>query len=384
MPVGKTLGGSTAINAMIYMRAHPSDFHAWSALAGDDWSPVQMSAVWDPMESQLGIHTLEPTPLHPAMQAFLAATDPNDSDDSEDQKGLMFEPHTGVARYLRCQNRGRRRSAYDLWLREPAIRERTRLGLLSIRLDAWVQRFVIDSESVTGVQVDCGGACEIIRANKGVICCAGAIHSPRLLIASGIGNATELGMVGIEPRVHLPAVGQNLQDHLIYPIVRELRQGKSIGPSPSRDQRLQYLRSRTGDRSSNIAELGGFFRFDSTDGAASPPDYQWHVTPTHYLEYPRRQDPTNALSVGVTLSRPASRGSLRLVRRADTHKLDSRETECAGSDYSEFELSIDPAYLRTQEDRDRMVDAVMETRERLSIASFEHLLGDELMPSKKR
>jgi choline dehydrogenase len=393
MPVGKTLGGSSAINAMIYLRGHPSDYVAWQSLAGDDWSPAKLPAVWNQMESRMGIHAFESPRLHPAMQAFLAAIDPTavdlgviDLGETCVQKRSMLEPSLGIARYLRCQTRGRRRSAFDFWLRELDVADRARLRSVSIRSNTLVQRFVFSSasHSVSGVQVDCGGSLENIHANKGVICCAGTIHSPRLLMASGIGNSSELASVGIEPRAYLPAVGQNLQDHLIYPVVRELLRGQSIGPSPSRDQRWEYLRSRTGVRSSNLAELGCFFRLDSNHDVASPPDYQWHVTPTHYLEYPHRKIPTNAVSIGVTFSRPKSRGSIRLFRQSDTRKFSSPQSGCILSQNSEFRLCIDPAYLKVQEDRDRMVDAVMETRQSLSISTLNGFLGDELMPGKKK
>jgi choline dehydrogenase len=137
---------------------------------------------------------------------------------------------------------------------------------------------------------------------------------------------------------------------------------------------MRYLRDRTGPRSSNIAEAGGFFVWHGSSGA-SVPDYQWHITPTHYLEYPHRHDPTSAISFGVTVLRPKSRGRISLVRSEDANGTDTKEP---------FTLRIDPAYLTDESDRTTFVRSIQESRELLADSNLQTLLGQEIMPGEKR
>jgi len=145
----------------------------------------------------------------------------------------------------------------------------------------------------------------------------------------------------------------------------------------SNAERYAYAKDRTGPMTSNIAEVGGFLPFanqakESRDHEKLLPDFQWHVTPTHYLEYPTKPEPTAAISIAVTLCQPTSRGAVRIVpsTRNDSHQ--------------RFKLEVDPAYLTSANDLPRLLTAVQQTRSIFEGDSFFELVGDELMPGTKR
>lgn len=364
MPVGRTLGGSSAINAMIFMRAHASDFQAWYSMLGEEWSPLRMEEAFRAIEQLTGIVDQAIPDLHEVTKDLMECIG-----QSVPRHRRLDEPRLGVGPFVRCQRNGRRQSAWDLQLNH-----RSRKPSLTVRTDTAVERIEFESDRAVGVQVVSPNGIESIRAGKGVILCAGAIHSPRILHASGIGDSEYVRGLGCSLVCNSPMVGQNLHDHLVYPIVHQLRRGVSLNPSPSQADRIRYLRDRTGPRSSNIAEAGGFFAWHGSNNA-SVPDYQWHITPTHYLEYPHRKDPTPAISFGVTVLQPKSRGRISLVRSED-----ASGTVAKGP----FTLRIDPAYLTEESDRTAFVRSIQESRMHLADSNLQALLGQEIIPGEKR
>lgn len=364
IPVGRTLGGSSAINAMIWLRGHVSDFRSWQSKLGSDWCPDQVERAYHAIEQATGILETPAPSLHEVIECFLEG-----AGQSVPVHKRLEGPQIGVGPFVRCQTNGRRRSAWDLWLkhRTPAVNT-------MVRTDTMVEKIVFDFDRAVGVQVKTPVGIESIRACKGVLLCAGAIHSPRILLASGIGDDADLRSIGCTVVCKSPRVGMNLHDHLVYPIVHELRSGESLRPFPNSEDRIRYLRDRTGPRSSNIAELGGLFAWDGSE-TPTIPDYQWHVTPTHYLEYPHRANPTSAISMGVTVLQPKSRGSVRLV---------SSESEGISNAKGPFSILIDPAYLAEESDMDRFIRSIEQSRMRLAEMNLKSLLGTELLPGEKR
>jgi choline dehydrogenase len=376
LPAGKTLGGSSAINAMIYLRGHASDYKRWEQLVGPDWSPTQVAIAFSEMEESVGIGQSPSPDLHPATHEFLElAARSGVAQFSEP----FLEPAIGVGAYARCQSNGRRRSAWDLWLKEQFSSPQKKSGIQLIP-NASVHHLVIKQQRVIGVAITANNTntpAETLSARKGVLVCAGAIQSPRLLLASGLGEATELADIGVHCHVDLPAVGKNLQDHLLYPVVRTLKRHKPLPSRMDYAERYVYAKSRTGPMTSNIAEVGGFFLLpepfvERKDSSKDLPDFQWHVTPTHYFEYPTNPNPTAAISIAVSLCRPSSCGSVRLVSTAH------------GDSNSELELAIDPAYLASPDDLSRLLAAVKQTRSIFEGDSFSELVGNEWMPGSKR
>jgi choline dehydrogenase len=379
LPAGRTLGGSSAINAMIYLRGHATDFASWEQLLGSDWSSRSALAAFDAIESKMGIRDFPKPDLHPAMSEFIEAAAMGMGIEQHDR---FFEPTLGIGAFARCQSNGRRCSAWDLWMkRHPSDSiDGTRIQLAT---NASVQHLVFDREKVIGVSLvhlDVPGSASFVGARKGVICCAGAFQSPRLLMESGIGDRAELLALGLDCRCDLPNVGKNLQDHLVFPVVRSLKRHRALPSRMGSAERYEYALARSGPLASNIAEVGGFFRFpsgpSSLRGTSSlgevAPDFQWHATPTHYLEYPNRSTSTAAMSVAVNLSRPASRGSVRVV-----------PTENSGSE-ARFNLAIDPAYLSESDDLSSLLQAVQWTRAQLESGPMSELVGCELLPGLKR
>ncbi len=376
LPAGKTLGGSSAINAMIYLRGHASDYKQWEQLVGPDWCPAKVAAAFQLMEKSIGIGNAPNPELHPATQEFLELAARSGI---APLIGPFVQPAIGVGAYTRCQSNGRRRSAWDLWMKQQFIADRKE-PIIRIITNASAQHLVLEGQKAVGVSIvacDKTKSEEIVLANKGVIVCAGAIQSPRLLLASGIGDASELEGIGVSCKVDLPAVGKNLQDHLLYPVVRTLKQHKPLPSRMGDAQRYAYAKSRTGPMTSNIAEVGGFLLLpnpyaEPRDFSNFGPDFQWHVTPTHYLDYPTNPNPTAAISIAVSLCRPSSCGSVRLV--PTTHN-DSN---------SKLELAIDPAYLTSPDDLPRLLAAVEQTRRIFGGDSFLELVGNEWIPGNKR
>ncbi|MCY2985892.1 MAG: GMC family oxidoreductase [Planctomycetota bacterium] len=376
LPAGKTLGGSSAINAMIYLRGHSSDYKQWEQIVGTDWSPANVAIAFAEMEKSIRIDDAPRPDLHPATHEFLELAT---------RSGIaplpepFLEPAIGVGAYARCQSNGRRRSAWDLWLKQQ-FNFSHKESFIRLISNASVQHLVIDQQKIVGVAIaanDIASPAETLSARKGVIVCAGAIQSPRLLLASGLGDANELANIGVSCQVDLPAVGQNFQDHLLFPVVRELKSLRSLPSRMNDAERFAYAKDRSGPMNSNIAEVGGFFALpqqsdEPMEPATNALDFQWHVTPTHYLEYPTKAEPTSALSIGVSLCQPTSRGSVRLARA--THS-DSK---------ARLQLEIDPAYLTSAEDLPRLLAAVQYTRSIFEGERFSELVGDELMPGAKR
>jgi choline dehydrogenase len=375
------LGGCTGMNAMIYLRGAPADFLSWPTA----WQYAQNTTAFHAIEKRyfpdqdLGI-----AELHPLSAQFLDAamfTDEMCPDElhswnhasnlsiSEDR---AFEASFGPIRYPRTQRHGRRLTAFDIFLK-PWLNDKR----LQIHSETLVEQISIEGEQAVGIQARNGQGTFSIRAYKGVILSAGTIHSPRLLMQSGIGPATQLKQHDIPVKRPVDAVGENLQDHLVFPIIHALPDQYSIEKQFSRESRLEYVQQRTGPLASNLAEAGAFLSLqgkaesDSMTGAqpafaSGPPDVQLHFTPNHYLEYPIRDDPAAAFSIGVTLLHPKSRGSIRL----------------SGSEKSG--IAIDPNYLHVASDRENTLSAIeiaTQAAQSLPLAKFS--LG-ELIPGKFR
>ncbi len=188
-----------------------------------------------------------------------------------------------------------------------------------------------------------------------VILTAGAIGSPQILLQSGIGAAEKLEQLGIKVQHALDGVGENLQDHLVYPIVMKTKQSLGLPPSFRQADRQRYRAASAGGQAgpmgSNLAEAGALLgaqvtsRVDAQSsaqlGSHACPEIQIHFTPTHYLKYPSNRAPTDYCSMAVTDLHPRSRGRLTLSR-----------TNLG------YAPEIDPAYLNEESDKQRMVDAI--------------------------
>ncbi|MFC5436976.1 GMC family oxidoreductase [Rhodanobacter umsongensis] len=366
-PRGKTLGGSSSINAMCYIRGVAADYDSWAQECADPrWSWPQvlpwflrsednsrganaLHGVGGPLGvSDLRHHNvLSSTMIDAAAGAGYAR---NDDFNGEQQAGFGL--------YQVTQRHGARCSAATAFLKP--VRERANL---QVRTHALVERVLLDHGRAVGVQLrHARHAPERIEAGE-VILAGGAINSPQLLMLSGLGPADHLREHGIAVCADLPDVGANLQDHLdictlvgstrkiTYDHLNELVTG------------LRWLRHRDGPGSSNIAEAGGFVRSRLADDERC--DLQFHFIPALLDDHGRHRLPGYGYTMHACHLHPRSRGRLRL-RSADPVQ----------------PIAIHAGYLSdpAEHDLQRMIEAARLSREILDQAAFDAYRGEPVFP----
>ena len=314
-PTGRGLGGSTAINAMLYIRGNPFDYDRWRAIGCTGWSFADVLPYFRKAENnERGADALHGAegPLsvmdqrwpNPASLAFIESARILQHRLNPDFNGARQD---GVGLYQVTQKGGERWTAARAYLG-------TRKNL-EIHTDAAVQRIVIEGGRATGVEVLKNGQTEILRATAGVVLAAGAFGSPQLLMLSGIGPAQHLQDVGVGVYADRPAVGSNLQDHADYVGSWKTRSRKPIGDSPAGLLRmatglLRHRFNRSGIMTTPYSEAGGFWR-SSPDQPA--PDIQFHFFPVIVENHGRTRISGHGFSCHACILRPESRGSVRLA-----------------------------------------------------------------------
>ncbi len=316
-PRGKVLGGSSALNAMIYIRGARADYDGWRDAGCDGWGYDDVLPYFlrsednsrgaDPFHGTGGplpvVDQRSPSPL---TADYLDACEQAGLERNPDFNGARQE---GVGAYQVTQRSGKRASTATAFL-HPA-RQRPNL---EIRTFAQATRVVIENGRAVGVEADLGGRREVFRAEREVVLCGGAVNTPQLLLLSGIGPADELRAIGIEVVVDAPNVGRGLQDHLAVAAVYTAHSPVSYFEAEKRPAFLaRYLLRHTGPLSSNVAEAGGFVR---TRSASPGPDLQLLFAPAMYLQHGLGDSPGHGFSLGAYLLTPHSRGSITL-RSAD-------------------------------------------------------------------
>jgi choline dehydrogenase-like flavoprotein len=356
-PRGKALGGSSAINAMVYMRGHTSDYDGWAAAGNLGWAYDDVlpyfkraehnEAFQDAFHGRGGpLNVAWPRTDNPFHQRFLAAARQAGHALNPDFNGAEQE---GMGLNQVTQKNGQRWSAYQAYLK-PAL-SRPNLRVLS---GACVQRLVFDPQGdrrIVGVSFRQGGQTRQVRARSEVLLCAGAFHSPQLLMVSGIGPEAELARQGIAVRHALSGVGLNLQDHIDFVFGWRTRGTDLLGLSLAGSLRfvrelLRWTRHRRGQLSSNYAEMGGFMRLNPQSTA---PDLQLMVVTALLDDHARKLHWGHGLSCHLVLLRPRSRGRVGL---------DGPTMDCAPH--------IDPRFFSEAQDLEDMVTGFKMTR---------HLMG---------
>jgi choline dehydrogenase-like flavoprotein len=367
LPSGRALGGSTAINAMIWMDPADACLAELQQACGEDWTIEKSRHALSDLRGELEQAQMLSLPeLSPNVETLYRVIQPwripvGDS---------MDFPQIGVAPFNRMQRFGRRVSFAALL--------KSKTNLLTLCTEANVSKLLLQSGSVTGVEVQYENQTVRIETEQVVVCC-GAIGTPKVLMASGIGPTAILLDARI-PVIHpLEGVGCGLQDHLVFPIVYSLEGGERFSIPMARSMREQYHRERLGPLSSNLSELGGFFQLGIENAGVSecqgksidwPNAFQWHITPTDYLRYPKYDTELPRFSVGVTLSKPKSRGAIHLLRE---------EGQQTG-----FDVRIDPNYLGDTADYNRMLEAIQWTRKAIGDLLGLHKQAAEIFPGDSR
>ncbi|MDR3465453.1 MAG: choline dehydrogenase [Xanthobacteraceae bacterium] len=367
-PRGRALGGSSAINAMVYIRGHRSDYDGWAAAGNTGWSFDEVLPYFKRSEDNSDFNgayhgtggPLKVTRLrsdNPVHEVFLQAAREaqfrvRDDFNAEEQEGL------GI--YQVTQHNGERWSAARGYI-HPVMGSR---GNLAVETETRVTRILFEGRRAVGVEVRTGDGVRQLKARREVILALGAFQTPQLLMLSGVGDAGALAGHGIGSVHHLPGVGQNLQDHpdfvfgyaSDYPgftalsgagIVRII---KGIG---------QYRRERRGPMTSNAAECGGFLK---TRPDLEVPDIQLHFVTAMVDDHGRKIRLGGGFSCHVCVLRPKSRGSVWL-KSADPLAAPA----------------IDPNFLGEEADMEAMVAGFKTTRRLMEAPALKALAKADLV-----
>ncbi|MFE2757928.1 GMC family oxidoreductase [Actinosynnema sp. NPDC059335] len=317
LPRGRVVGGSSALNGMIYVRGNPSDYDGWRQSGWDfeDLLPYFLRAEdnergagpWHGVGGPLRVSDSRSN--NPSSQAFVdaaveAGLGRNDDFNADRQDGFGF--------YQLTQRDGERWSSANAYL-HPAL-DRPNLTVLT-NVQAHRITFAGDrATGVVGMRLDEQVA---VRAEREVVLSAGAYNSPQLLLLSGVGPAAELAGLGIPVVLDQPEVGRNLQDHPSVNLVYGHSQPVSLFTAGDPRHVREYAEHRRGPLSSNVPEAGGFVR---TRPGLSAPDAQFHVLPVMLVDNGMSPPTGHGVSFGPCLLDTGSRGSVTLLSGDPTAK----------------------------------------------------------------
>ena len=316
-PRGKGLGGSSAINAMVYIRGNSWDYDNWAAMGCDGWAYEDVLPYFKKAEgNERGadeyhgdggpLFVSDQHYVNPTSHAFVQSAQELQLRHNEDFNG---ERQDGFGIYQVTQRKGERWSAARAYI-EPLRGQDN----LDIRTRTLVEKLVIENGRVTGVAIRRGRKREVLKARGGVVLSAGAFNSPQILMMSGIGPAAHLKEHGIEVFRDSDAVGAELQDHIDYVSSWQTESTDSIGDSLAGTLRMakaivEHRRKRTGIMTTPYAEAGGFWKV--MDDAPAP-DVQWHFVPAMLEDHGREKIKGHGFSLHACVLRPESRGTVRL------------------------------------------------------------------------
>lgn len=371
LPQGKVIGGSTSINAMLYVRGNRGDYDHWKDLGNTGWgyddvlpyftaheSNERLADAFHGTDGELNV--ADQIQTNPLSRAFLRAAQQAGIPRTDDPNGA---DQTGVFFHQVTQRGGVRESAATAFLRP--VRRRPNLTVLT---RAEVTRVVVDDGRATGVEYRRRGRLHTARARREVILSAGAFNSPRLLLLSGIGPADELREVGIEPVHDLPGVGKNLHDQLEVYITAETTEPISY---TGEDRALRMLWHginwtffRSGPATATVTEGGAFVR-SAPD--VEQPDIQLHMLPVLVVWKDGARSAEKVSGHGITILacaiRPKSRGEVKLASKDPS-----------------VPLIVDPNYLAEEEDWATSVAGLQVIRRVMQAPALASRLRREILP----
>ena len=369
-PRGRVLGGSSSINAMVWIRGHAADYDSWAAEGNPGWSYADVLPVFKAMEdNEAGadqwrgvggpMHITDcRTVTHPLTYRYLEAGQ---------QAGLPLNPdfngaaQDGVGVYQINTRNGRRLSAARAFLRPAMKREN-----LTVEMNALATRILFEGRRAVGVEYERNGRKHVARAGREVIVSAGSVNSPQLLQLSGVGPGNHLGGLGIEVVHANENVGRNLQDHVGINYTYK-------GRLPTLNQTLRpwwgkmlvgmrYLLTRGGPLSLSMNNAGGFFR---TDPALERPNMQLYfqafstVIPKTGERPILTPDPWPGFSIGLSNCRPSSRGEI-MIRTADPRDYPKITANAYSTDTDVAEMLAAVKFVRTIAAQPAMADVILE------------------------
>lgn len=362
-PRGKTFGGSSSLNAQMWVRGFRADYDEWAAAAGPDWGfdkAVEQFRTIEDVEGPAGDDHGTGGPLHishqrsprPSTAAYLRAVA---------ERGFPVETANlpepqGFTQTMVTQYRGRRWSTADAYLR-PAMKRRN----LTVLPEATATRVLFDGDRAVGVEFSRAGRLEQVRAGREVILCGGAVNSPQLLMLSGIGDRAELERHGIDVRRHAPEVGANLQDHLVAGLGYSVTADSLFGAEKP-GQLVNYLVRHRGMLTSNVGEAYGFVR---SDPGLEYPDLELVYAPAPFYHEGLIDPTAHGVILATVLLRPRSRGTITLASSDPLAK-----------------AVIDPKYLSDPDGADRtaLMAGLRHCAEIADTDAMKGVLGDLCYP----
>ena len=372
-PRGKVLGGSSSINAMVYVRGHAADYDEWASVApGWGWSDVEpvfrrMEDWQGPLSAARGANgPLSVTDMadmvHPLTNAYLKAAAEAGIPTNRDYNA---EEMCGAGIYQITTRNGLRASTAQAYLNSAARRD-----TLNIVTGAMATRVIFDGKRAVGVEYRHHGQTHQARAKAEVILCGGAINTPQLLHLSGIGPGQQLQKLGLDVVRNAPEVGRNLRDHVGIDLMFSAKQNslnQVLRPWWGKlREGIRYIAVRKGPLSMSLNQGGGFVRLANGSGA---PDLQLYFSPLTYSRAPvgvrplMSPDPFPAFRLGFNPCKPSSTGYLEL----------------RSPDPMDAPL-LHANYLDTQEDWQTMIDGFRLIRRIAQTPAFGSMSDHEMDP----
>lgn len=366
---GKALGGSSSINSMIYIRGAREDYDEWASLGCPGWSYADVLPVFKSLEKNL----LNQDADYHGFSGELLVDKPRDPNplskiwvEAGKQVGLPENTdfnaasQFGLGIYNLTQDRGQRFSAYTAFVKP--IRYRSNLTVLT---GAEVLDLAVDERRITGVHILRDGVPRTIACRGEVVLSAGAIGSPRILLASGIGPAASLRKLGIHSRVDLAGVGQNLRDHIDGMITVRSKSRDTLGLSFPNAAAIvaspfRYFGKRMGMLTTNYVEAGGFARTRYSNGV---PDIQFHFVPGYRSHRGKLVEYGHGFAVHTCVLRPKSIGEITLA-----------------DDGTRRNVLIDHRFFTAEEDWRTLVEGTKIARSIFAAPAFAPLAGNEILP----
>ncbi len=366
---GKGMGGSSSINSMVYIRGSKRDYDRWEDLGCPGWSYDDVLPVFRELEDdRLGrgapfhgrggeLSVDKPRDPSRLSRMFANAGEHMDLDTSDDFNGAGQE---GLGIYDVTQKNGERWNTHRAFI-EP-VQDRANLTIMT---NTEVLSLGFDGDRVCQVNAERSGTPLRLKCRREVVLSAGTIASPRILLASGVGDEADLRQLGIEVNSHLPGVGRNLQDHVDCMVTvrsaSSVTQGISWKTLPKvLAAPFRYMAQRRGLLTTNFSEAGGFAR---TIYANEEPDVQFHFFPGYRSHRGRTFEFGHGYSLHTCVLRPRSAGTVSLA-----------------NDGTRRNVLIDHNFLSDDQDAKILIEGFKEARRLLASPVFDKVRGKEMLP----
>jgi choline dehydrogenase len=366
---GKTLGGSSSVNGLMYVRGQPTDYDSLARITSNEWNWQQISRCFKTVEDhQLGatawrgvggpLRITMPAESDPICEAAIEAAQKMGLARQED----VNEPNdvSRIGYGARTIHEGRRQSAAVAFLK-PVLQRRN----LTVMTGVDVERVIFEEQKAVGVDVRFGGVAQTYRGKK-VILCAGTLASPAILQRSGVGDSGLLNRLGIPVIYHSPEVGENLQEHFALILQWRLKSQISLNHEFAGwrlvKNTLQYYLRHTGHMANATFEVGAWLK---SRPELSRPDVQLLIAP-YTIDFKAKAmatETSHGMQIGAYLMRPESKGSVRITDKA-----------------AAIPPRIELDFFAAANDRRKMVDLVRATRQLCSLEPLASLLDRETRP----